>query len=316
MDIYDSLPTCFNEDVWDKLKNETRPIVVYGMGNGADKLVDRLMKYDIEISDYFASDGFVRGHSYRGKRVKSFSEIKEEYPEFVIVLSFASRIDEVINRFIELSGKYDFYIPDMPVANVDEYFDKEFYNSNYEKFAKVYELLEDEYSKKLFVSIIFYKITGSIDHLLAYTSTKDELYSLLPCANIRNAIDAGAYNGDTAKEMICYFPNLKNVKAIEPDKKNFAKLLRYSGAEDRILIDCYNAALWDKDSFVDFNQSGNRNSSVSSSTSYQFKEDTVSSLTLDSIIRDMVDYIKYDVEGAELEAILGSQNLIKKCNLH
>ena len=54
------------------------------MGNGADKLIARFEKYGIKISDFFASDGFVRGHEFHGMRVKSFSEIKAEYPDFVI----------------------------------------------------------------------------------------------------------------------------------------------------------------------------------------------------------------------------------------
>ena len=62
-------------DMWDTLASETRPIVVYGMGNGADKLIERFDKYGIKISDIFASDGFVRGHFFRGFRVMSFSEI-------------------------------------------------------------------------------------------------------------------------------------------------------------------------------------------------------------------------------------------------
>ena len=33
-------PFPVESDVWDKLKRETRPIVVYGMGNGADKLIE------------------------------------------------------------------------------------------------------------------------------------------------------------------------------------------------------------------------------------------------------------------------------------
>ena len=78
-----------HEDMWDALSKESRPIVVYGMGNGADKLIKRFEKYNIEIADFFASDGFVRGHSFHGKRVKSFSEIKAEYSDFVVVLSFA-----------------------------------------------------------------------------------------------------------------------------------------------------------------------------------------------------------------------------------
>ena len=41
-------------DVWDALSFEKRPIVVYGMGNGADKLIRRYEKYGIKISDIFA----------------------------------------------------------------------------------------------------------------------------------------------------------------------------------------------------------------------------------------------------------------------
>ena len=54
-------------DMWQALKNESRPIVVYGMGNGADKLFERLEKFNITPSAVFASDGFVRGHSYSNK---------------------------------------------------------------------------------------------------------------------------------------------------------------------------------------------------------------------------------------------------------
>ena len=42
-------------DMWDVLSKEERPIVVYGMGNGADKLVEKFEKYNIKISDFFAS---------------------------------------------------------------------------------------------------------------------------------------------------------------------------------------------------------------------------------------------------------------------
>ena len=81
-------------DMWEEIKNEKRPIVVYGMGNGADKLFDRLDSFGVKVSDVFASDGFVRGHSFRGYRVKSFSEIKETYADFVILLSFASNRED------------------------------------------------------------------------------------------------------------------------------------------------------------------------------------------------------------------------------
>ena len=110
-------------DLWDTLARESRPIVVYGMGNGADKLIERFKKYNIQISDFFASDGFVRGHTFHGMRVKSFSEIKESYSDFVIVLSFASNRTEVIEMLEKIDSEYEMYVPDMPVAG-DEYFDR------------------------------------------------------------------------------------------------------------------------------------------------------------------------------------------------
>ena len=66
-------------DLWSHLQSTPKPIVMYGMGNGADKILAVLEKYNIEVADFFASDGFVRGHSFHGKKVLSFSQIKEKY---------------------------------------------------------------------------------------------------------------------------------------------------------------------------------------------------------------------------------------------
>ena len=99
--------------------------MVYGMGNGADKLFERFSQLGISVSEIFASDGFVRGHSFRGYKVKTFSEIKDKYHDFVIVLSFASNRAEVISMLEEIDEKHDMYVPDMPIANVAEYFDKD-----------------------------------------------------------------------------------------------------------------------------------------------------------------------------------------------
>ena len=85
------------KDMWDMLKEEKRPIVIYGMGNGADKLISRFQLLGIKYADIFASDGFVRGHSFHGTRVKSFTEITETYKDFVIALSFASRQPDVLD---------------------------------------------------------------------------------------------------------------------------------------------------------------------------------------------------------------------------
>ena len=297
-------------DMWEELKKETRPIMVYGMGNGADKLFARFEEFGILVSEVFASDGFVRGHSFRGYKVKSFSEIKEAYDDFVIVLSFASNRADVVDMLCGIDSQYDMYVPDMPVAGVEEYFDMEFYNSNYDKILSAYNSLSDEKSRMIFSSVVNYKLSGKMKYLIECYSEKDEIYSLMPCDKIRVTIDAGAYNGDTAKEAKQYFDVLERIYAIEPDKKNCKKLARYSEAENEIDIKVINAAAWSDNACGSFFGSGNRNSTAVATASYEHEMSEVDMIKIDTITEERIDYIKYDVEGAEHEALLGSKKTI------
>jgi FkbM family methyltransferase len=297
---------------WEKIKESGKPVVVYGMGNGADKLIERFEKYSITVADFFASDGFVRGHSYRGYRVKSFSEIQEIYSDFVIVLSFASRREEVLELLGNIDASYTMYVPDMPVADTCEYFDRAFYNAHYSEILDAYSSLSDEDSRHCFASVISYKLTGKMKYLMSAYSEKRELYELINRKKISLAIDAGAYRGDTAEEMKAYIPSLEKIYAIEPDLRNFRKLEAYSKAESDVSVVPINAAAWSENSFGDFNSSGNRNSTISATASFEHKEASVRLLMLDSLSSEQIDYIKYDVEGAEYEALVGSQRIIRE----
>ena len=58
--------------LWDYLTEVKKPIVLYGMGNGADRIIDACDKRDIPINAVFASDEFVRGQTYRGNLVMPY----------------------------------------------------------------------------------------------------------------------------------------------------------------------------------------------------------------------------------------------------
>ena len=296
--------------MWDVLKKEKRPIVVYGMGNGADKLFARFEKYGIFVADVFASDGFVRGHSFRGYRVKSFSEIKETYSDFVIVLSFASGREEVIEMLRGIDREYDMLVPDMPVADENDCFDREHYNSHYEEILKTYELLSDSESKDIYAAVVNYKLTGRLSYLLDIYTNKADMYALVNKNDIKVMIDAGAYNGDTAKEAVEYFPNISEIHAIEPDKKTFKRLSKYAEGAP-IKVRAINAAVYSENTDGMLFAAGNRNSTAVATASYENSEQQIKFITVDSLGID-ADYIKYDVEGAEYEAILGSLDTIEK----
>ena len=310
-------PSDFKEDLWELLRRTERPILLYGMGNGADKMIARLETMGKQCSDVFASDGFVRGQSFHGKRVISFSEVKENYKDPLILVCFGSSLPDVLDTVFKIANSYELYIPDMPIAG-EVYFTAAFYTEHYERFARVYEMLADEASRALYTSLLWYKLTGAPLYLKDAVATGDER-ALLSYDRMTSAVDVGAYRGDTLEEMLLNAPHLETVFALEPDGKNFKKLSHYAEGIMGKELFLFNAAAWENEGELSFASSGNRNATlrerekaIAGTASYEYRATTVKTVKIDDIIQGRkVDYIKYDTEGAELSALVGSEGTIR-----
>lgn len=304
-------------DLWTYLKSQSKPIVMYGMGNGADKILDVCAKFGIEIQDFFASDGFVRGHLFHGKPVLSYSTICEKYGKgnFIVLLSFASSLEPVIENIKRIASENELYAPDVPVCG-EGLFDLEYFRSNYDKFNRAFNMMADIQSKRIFQNVIMYKLSGKIDFLLDAESDENEVFSeILSPKDYKTYADLGAYNGDTIRKLLEYTDSIKDVIAFEPDGRSFNKLQAYAESEQRCRILTYNSAAWSKHTTLTFDNSGNRNSNVNVRSTSNSKIREVAADSLDDIFSasdiHRIDYVKYDVEGSEREAILGSRNIIK-----
>lgn len=294
-------------DFWNKISQDKRPVLMYGMGNGADKIISYLEEYGVFVDDFFASDEFVRGHFFHGKKVLKFSEARQKYDDFIILLSFASSLPDVLSKFYSLDEEFDMYAPDVPVTG-NNLFTEKFYNDNFDKFSYARSLLADDESRRIFDEVIEYKLSAKISHLKRAISDKEEIFrNILKPDSYVNCADLGAYNGDTAKEMIKDFVNVQNIVCLEPDNRNFKKLSLFADSDNRLEI--YNAGAWFEDTILQMDQSGNRNANVFNVNSTKLKD--VNMRSLDSVLSGRkVDYIKFDVEGAEAMAIKGAYNTI------
>ena len=298
----------FSCDVWTTLQHSTNPILIYGMGNGADKIISVFENYGIEYKDVFASDGFVRGHLYRGKRVISYSEAREKYGNFDIVVSFGTKLPEVIERIYSLEQDHNVYAPDVPVCD-GEIFNEDFFNRNIDKLYQARELFASQDSKLIFDDIIRFKLTGKLSYLRSTECDESVANKCLKTDSYRTYIDLGAYNGDTIKKYLDICPNISEIVAFEPDKRNFKKLYNYCEELTSIKTTLLNCAAYSCDTTLEFSASGNRNSSSASKGSFQHKTVEIEAKALDSVCKK-ADFIKYDVEGMEYEALLGSKELI------
>ncbi len=296
-------------DLWDYLAKTEKTVVLYGMGNGADKILAVCAQKGIAVADFFASDGFVRGHSFHGKVVLSYSAVKEKYgvDNLIVLLSFGSSLPEVLALFDRMDAECEFYAPDVPVCG-EGLFDHDFYVANQDKFQQARVLLADDESRRILDRIIAYKLEGRLARLRETVCSKEEIYGMLDAAHIVTAADLGAYNGDTVRELMDYAPSLSRVLAMEPDRRNFRKLSDFAAAVDIPRVTPVHAAAWCEETTLSFAASGNRNAGAFAPG----KQVEVAAKPLDTLLQgESVDYIKYDVEGAEHQALLGSAETLR-----
>ena len=302
-------------DVWTMLSECGLPIVMYGMGDGAEKIMRVMETYGLKPAEFMASDEFVRGHSFKGYRVKKLSEIEEQYADFVVVVCFGTALPEVMENIERISQRHRVVAPDVPVIG-GGLFDGDYISDHEYEIMKLRMLLSDDASRDTLDALMKYRITGDISVLRSCETSKDEAYSLLNINDRETYIDLGAYNGDTVEEFLKLTgKRFTKIYALEPDRRNYSKLRRRHYALGSEIFEPINAAAWSSDTKLVFNSRAGRNSSLCETPSAQTAGRGIETeaKSVDSLLGGKpATLIKYDVEGSEREALAGSEQTIKK----
>lgn len=297
------------QDIWDYLALSEKPILLYGMGDGALKIMKEMKKHGIPVSGIFASDEFVRGHSFEGHQVMKFSEARERYEDFIILLAFAVFREPLLSKIYEMSESYEMYAPDVPVYPEDEtVFGIEYIREHEQELEQVYACLEDELSRKVFLNTLNFKISGKISYLREITTPMEEVYeTVLHLDESEDYLDLGAYNGDTISEFLEHTNGkYHSITAFEPDKKNFKKLLKLIEEKNLQNVDARNVGSYDKPGELLFAGKAGRNSTLTEKQGIPTPVDSV-----DHVFQGRrVSVIKLDVEGAEEKTLEGCRETI------
>lgn len=300
--------------MWEELKNNNTPVVLYGMGDGAVKLLSILDKIGVKCSGVFASDDFVRYQSFMGFTVKKLSDLEKEFGNMTVLSAFATRLDSVIENFYAISGKHKLKIPDINVSGDHlELFDREFYENNKDSLSCAYNALDDM-GKAFFEALVKYKYTGEISCLDRIENLRKDSFIPYDKDGITSFADFGAYTGDTIKEAVSLYPNLDKIAGFEPDPKTFKKLEANTEGLNPTL---FNALVWNEETELILRSGGAMNTIIENNVlmteNLQKKKCTsVKALTGDTSLPFAPDIIKMDVEGCEMRAIEGCSEIISK----
>ena len=187
--------------LWERLAECKKPVVLYGMGNGADKVIAHMQKRDIPLAGVFASDGFVRGQVFHGHEVTTYRQAKDRFGDMVVLVAFGTHRPDVVQNIERVAAECELYVPDAEVAG-GNVFTREFYDAHREDFEDTFALLCDERSRHVFFNLLRYKVSGKLSRLMESVCAGG-LFSFerLELRGDEAYVDAGAYDGDTVREF-------------------------------------------------------------------------------------------------------------------
>lgn len=166
------------------------------------------------------------------------------------------------------------------------------------------EKLADKQSLDVLNDLVQYRLTADPANMVKYSIRFSDQYfeDLLSLQN-EVFVDAGGFDGDTTEEFCKRYPDYKKVILFEPSEKNM--LLARKRLENKRDIDFIPKGLSDISGILSFNPDAGSASAVSTEGTC-----TIEVCTLDDTVNEKVTFIKMDLEGWELKALIGCKKHI------
>ncbi|MDR1063602.1 MAG: FkbM family methyltransferase [Azoarcus sp.] len=297
------------------------PVLIYGAGGTGKSAVRYLKERGAEIA------GFLDATAKPGQRLAEFPVSTLE--------DWLTRYDPANHEvFIAISN--NFFLPQMPALrrkiaeagfarctyrpyelarivaeDVMNRFEnaKQHYERSLSELARLDALLADEESRLCLMNYI--RMHCEEKETQYYNGTDQYRPSGLPAwPQPLRFIDGGAYTGDTLADLSQHGYRLDAIAAFEPDMENVQHLISNSAVYENIIR--FPCALGSKMRNLLFRAEGNGSAHITEKGTHHTQ-----CVTLDDVLPSFCpNLIKMDIEGAELEALMGAKNMITRHRPH
>ncbi len=184
------------------------------------------------------------------------------------------------------------------------------------EYAISYGLFSDDKSRRVMQLYLNAATAGEFNELfdMCYEA-KAYFNDITEGIRIDTLIDCGAFDGDSIHEFVCFCPDYSRIVAVEPDPVNVARLRKREVLEGIFELEVIEMGLGSKAGELHFKANGESNSFLD-----EDGDQVIRVTTLDDIV-DKEEYgelgrifLKMDIEGSELDALKGGENLIREYN--
>lgn len=302
-------------------------IVIYGAGGNGRQFYKAIKQKGQQV-DFFI-DQYSDAKEYDGVPILRLADVTDKTVPVYVSVSCTSTIIANQLREMGFENVFDFNesVPVFPEI-IDAFLSiVQWYSEDLSemvdpaKIEALSQLFSDQKSHDVLKNIVDFRT-----HMTAETYQKNDtvtqyfpedvdLFSHLK-TGVR-MVDCGAFIGDTLQQTVNYFEHQNHkidyIALIEPDSKNLKPLQqnvkKYSHDIDLVVIP---AGVWSDSQILEFDSNGSSSVVMDAGEVNANATEKVPVVSIDQVFYGMKpNYIKMDIEGAEVNAIKGAEQVIR-----
>lgn len=283
-------------------KNTANKICLYGTGRFFEGYAKNIASFDY-VCD---SDPQKWGKVFDGKTCISPDQLQNE-PGIVVFIMAANykEIQESLNQ----KGIENYYFGDLTLSVYDNKYDCEWFEKNEKDILDTLGIFEDDWSQKVYTNVICNRIAPQYAEFSFHDLEEPGEYfetGILKFGVNECFVDAGAFNGDSISAFIkAVSGQFEAIYGFEFDPINYRCMLENHQIISDKRIQLYQMGVSDCHKTMNIFQDGTGSHITNKG------QKIVELYALDDILMDKrVTFIKMDVEGSEIDALLGCKNIL------
>jgi FkbM family methyltransferase len=187
--------------------------------------------------------------------------------------------------------------------------DTRYLSSSKQEIEDLMNLLGDQQSRELVDQIVKYRIGGLVEDIPKPERLEDQyLPPDLPTPPISlNMLELGSYKGEDLKRFLTRSKEITFALCLEPDFENYQELVFQVRELNIPNVFPLPIGAWEITSQLKFASNGQTGAKLN-----DFGANTILVMKMDDLVgSSFINYIKMDIEGAEIQAIEGLKNTIR-----